>query len=76
MIASLGNLKALVAKETSSTASRPNVLLFLVDDLGWADLGCYGSTYHETPQIDALAESGTRFTNAYAACALPHEPAS
>lgn len=68
MIASLGNLKALVAKETSSTASRPNVLLFLVDDLGWADLGCYGSTYHETPQIDALAESGTRFTNAYAAC--------
>ena len=68
MIASLGNLKALVAKESSSTASRPNVLLFLVDDLGWADLGCYGSTYHETPQIDALAESGTRFTNAYAAC--------
>ena len=68
MIASLGNLKTLAAKETSSTASRPNVLLFLVDDLGWADLGCYGSTYHETPQIDALAESGTRFTNAYAAC--------
>lgn len=67
-IASLGNPTTLVAEETSPAPSRPNVLLFLVDDLGWADLGCYGSTYHETPQIDALAESGTRFTNAYAAC--------
>lgn len=46
----------------------PNVLLFLVDDLGWADLGCYGSEFHETPNIDALARSGMRFTNAYAAC--------
>lgn len=46
----------------------PNVVLFLVDDLGWADLGCYGSSFHETPHIDALAASGFRFTNAYAAC--------
>ncbi|WP_233215395.1 sulfatase [Rhodopirellula bahusiensis] len=65
-IASSANLSAQAGEEASP--SRPNVLLFLVDDLGWADLGCYGSTYHETPQIDALAESGTRFTNAYAAC--------
>lgn len=46
---------------------RPNVVFFLVDDLGWADLGCYGSTFHLTPNIDALAERGVRFSQAYAA---------
>lgn len=46
----------------------PNVVLFLVDDLGWSDLGCYGSRFHETPHIDALAAKGLRFTQAYAAC--------
>jgi arylsulfatase A-like enzyme len=46
----------------------PNIVFFLVDDLGWRDLGCFGSTFYETPNIDALAESGMRFTNAYAAC--------
>jgi arylsulfatase A-like enzyme len=39
-----------------------------VDDLGWTDAGCYGSSFYETPNIDALAESGVRFTDAYAAC--------
>mgnify|MGYP000002866023 CR=1 FL=1 len=48
--------------------TKPNVVFFLVDDLGWADVGCFGSTFHETPQIDALAASGMRFTNGYAAC--------
>lgn len=47
-----------------------NIIFFLVDDLGWADLGCYGSTFHETPNIDALAESGMRFTNGYAAASI------
>jgi arylsulfatase A-like enzyme len=45
----------------------PNIVFFLVDDMGWADLACYGSKYHETPNIDALAASGVRFTHAYAA---------
>ena len=45
----------------------PNFVFILVDDLGWADCGCYGSTFHETPNIDALAKRGVRFTNAYAA---------
>jgi len=45
----------------------PNFVFFLVDDLGWVDTGAYGSTFHETPNIDALAASGMRFTNAYAA---------
>ena len=50
------------------SAEKPNFLFILVDDLGWKDLGCYGSTFYETPHIDSLAATGTRFTNAYAAC--------
>lgn len=49
-------------------AAPPNVVLFLVDDLGANDLGCTGSTFYQTPHIDALAASGTRFSQAYAAC--------
>jgi arylsulfatase A-like enzyme len=46
----------------------PNIVFILVDDLGWTDLGCYGSSFYETPNIDRLAAGGTRFTGAYAAC--------
>lgn len=46
----------------------PNIVLFLVDDLGWSDLHCYGSLFHETPHIDELAKNGVLFTQAYAAC--------
>lgn len=45
--------------------TRPNVVFFLVDDLGVRDLSCYGSTFHESPNIDRLAAQGMRFTNAY-----------
>lgn len=52
-------------------AERPsNVVLIVVDDLGWMDLSCQGSEYYRTPNIDRLAESGVRFTNAYAAAAI------
>lgn len=48
-------------------ASRPpNIVLFLIDDLGWGDLGCYGNSFHETPHIDQLARDCMRFTQAYA----------
>ena len=47
---------------------KPNFVFFLVDDLGWKDLGCYGSTFYDTPNLDRLAASGMRFTDAYAAC--------
>jgi len=47
---------------------RTNFVFFLVDDLGWTDLGCFGSTFYETPNVDRLAAGGMRFTNAYAAC--------
>jgi len=46
---------------------RPNIVFILVDDLGWADTGVYGSTFYETPNVDALAESGMMFTDGYAA---------
>lgn len=52
----------------ASAAERPNVILIVADDLGWADLGCYGSTFHRTPQLDRLAAGGVRFSQAYAAC--------
>ncbi len=50
------------------SAERLNVVLVVADDLGWADLGCYGSTYHKTPNLDRLASEGLRFTHGYAAC--------
>ncbi len=53
-----------------STQEPPNIVLINVDDLGWTDLSCMGSTYFETPHIDRLASQGIRFTDGYAACAV------
>ena len=52
---------------TVQSAKHTNFLFFLVDDMGWADIGANGSTFHETPHIDRLAKSGMRFTQGYAA---------
>ena len=49
-------------------ADRPNFVFILMDDLGWRDLACYGSTFYETPNIDRLARQSMAFTDAYAAC--------
>jgi arylsulfatase A-like enzyme len=46
----------------------PNVVFILVDDLGATDIGCFGSSFYETPNIDWLAAGGMRFTSAYSAC--------
>ena len=51
-------------------AARPNIVFILADDLGAHDVGCFGSTYHETPNIDRLAGRGMKFTQAYAASPL------
>lgn len=51
---------------SETTQKKPNIVLFLVDDLGWADVGCNGTNYYETPNIDKLAKEGVKFTNAYA----------
>ena len=51
-----------------SAQQRPNFVFFLVDDLGWRDVGAFGSLFYETPNIDRLATTGMRLTAAYAAC--------
>ena len=50
----------------SSFSAQPNLILILADDLGYSDLGCYGNTFNETPNIDRLAREGMRFTQFYA----------
>ena len=52
--------------DSKARSSRPNIVLFFVDDLGWRDVGFMGSTYYETPHIDRLAAEGMVFTQAYA----------
>ena len=47
---------------------KPNILMIFMDDMGWRDLGCSGSTFYETPNIDALCATGVRLDRAYAAC--------
>ena len=53
-----------------SKRASPNIVFILIDDMGWADGACFGSKFYETPNIDKLAVSGTRFTQAYAASAV------
>ena len=55
----------LAALTSLHAAARPNIIVILSDDLGWADLSCYGSTFHESPNLDKLATQGMRFTQAY-----------
>ena len=68
----VGGLPAFIFSPCSGHAEDPtrplNVVLFLVDDLGQRDLGCFGSTFYETPNVDRLAREGMRLTDAYAAC--------
>ncbi len=49
---------------------QPNIIFILADDLGYSQVGCYGTKYYQTPHIDNLANEGMRFTNAYAACSV------
>jgi arylsulfatase A-like enzyme len=64
-------LTAVFSQTNSATEpndKKLNVVFFLVDDLGWTDLGFNGSTFYETPNVDQLAKTGLFFTNGYAAC--------
>ena len=54
----------------ASPAPPPNVVFILIDDMGWTDGACFGSKYYQTPNLDRLAAAGTRFTQAYASCAV------
>lgn len=53
--------------QSFAKVDRPNIIFILADDLGWAELGCYGNTFNETPHLDKMAKEGLRFTHAYAA---------
>jgi arylsulfatase A-like enzyme len=65
-----GAVPLAAGQDARSSPDRPNIVFILIDDLGWSDLGCSGSRYYETPNIDRLAGQGMRFTDAYAAAAL------
>lgn len=56
--------------QSVTDSRKANVVVVFVDDLGWSDLSCYGSTFHETPNIDRLAGQGAMFTRAYASCSV------
>ena len=60
-------LLSILAFSSSASTNRPNIVFILVDDLGWKDLGCYGSEFYDTPNLDKLARKSVRFTNAYSA---------
>jgi len=57
-------------KDEVKTESRPNFVIILCDDVGYADLGCFGHPTIRTPQIDQLADEGQKWTNFYAASSL------
>ena len=54
----------------SKQENKPNIIIFFTDDQGYGDLGCYGGTGFETPNIDQLAENGIRFTDFYVAASV------
>lgn len=56
-------------KNFNSKVAKPNIIIINLDDLGYGDLSCYGATEIQTPNIDALAKGGIKFTNGYATSA-------
>lgn len=65
---SVGVLTMVGCTSAQAQNPRPNIIFILADDFGWNDLGCMGSRYYETPNLDRLSRQGVLFTNAYAAC--------
>ena len=55
LLGAAGLLAAAALLHAAPAAGKPNIVFILTDDLGWADIGCYGSTFHETPNLDRLA---------------------
>ena len=68
ILAAVGSAALVVADDAAAT--KPNVILIVSDDLGWTDLGCYGSDLYPSPNIDGLAREGVRFTTNYSACTV------
>src|SRR5512136_425803 len=68
LMCSLASLAALA--ETPAATRPPNIVLILIDDMGWRDIAANGSKYYRTPNIDRLAAEGMRFTQGYAPAAV------
>jgi arylsulfatase A len=66
----IGAMVALLASALRAADRPPNILFILADDMGWNQVGYHGSTYYETPNIDRLARSGVRFSDAYSAAPI------
>jgi arylsulfatase A len=66
----LSLLTLMVVFPLSVQAKSPNIVVFLVDDMGWGDLGCYGNEIIKSPNLDAFAKEGVRFTQCYSACGV------
>ena len=62
--------EALVAPGAAAETAKPNFIVFLTDDQGWGDLGCYGHPELKTPNLDRFASEGLRLTQCYSACAV------
>ncbi len=60
-------VSAVARSSTAAEPEQPNIVFIMADDLGWRDLSCFGSTFHQTPHVDELATLGVKFTQAYAA---------
>ncbi len=69
-LAVVGLLLAAPTVEAEVAEPGSNVIVVLIDDMGWKDLSCQGSDLYETPHIDRLAASGMRFTTAFSACTV------
>jgi arylsulfatase A-like enzyme len=69
-MASLVSFHSLAQKASDSKSKLPNVVLIFIDDMGYGDVGCFGATQYNTPNIDRLASTGMRFTNFYVAQAV------
>lgn len=54
----------------TTAQKKPNIIFILADDLGYGELGCYGNTFNETPNLDRMAKEGMRFTQAYSAAPI------
>lgn len=67
-LTALGTLSAM--SMSAAQPAKPNIIFILMDDAGYGDFGCYGQKKTETPNIDALCETGIRFTNMYCSCPL------
>jgi arylsulfatase A len=64
----LGMAAAATLARSAPSERKLNFIIILIDDMGWTDLGTFGSKFYQTPNVDRLASLGMKFTNAYAAC--------